>query len=320
MTKFSGKKIATATLVGMLSIPAFSAEFVTIGTGGVTGTYYPTGGAICRLVNQYKKDTKIRCSVESTGGSVYNVNTIKNGELDFGIVQSDIVYQASKGEGAFKDGAVPKLKSVMAIYPELLTLVTRKDANINSLVDVKGKRINLGNPGSGNEATALTLFNESGIKKQDLAYAGELKASEMPDALRDNKIDGYFYMVGHPTANIKDASTSLDVKITPIEGANVDSLIKKYPYFAKANVPGGLYKGNDAPTPTFGVKAVLVTSDDVSANAVYTVVKAILENFDEFKQLHPAYADITKESLLDGLSAPLHEGAKKYFQETGLIK
>jgi hypothetical protein len=142
----------------------------------------------------------------------------------------------------------------------------------------------------------------------------------MPDALRDNKIDGYFYMVGHPTANIKDAATSLDVKITPISGPNVDSLIKKYPYFAKANVPGGIYDGNPEPIPTFGVKAVLVTSDDVSVNAVYTVVKAILENFDEFKKLHPAYNDITKESLLDGLSAPLHEGAKKYFQEAGLLQ
>ena len=291
-----GKKIAAATLLGMLSVPSFAAEFVTIGTGGVTGTYYPTGGAICRLVNQYKKETKIRCSVESTGGSVYNINTIKNGELDFGIVQSDIVYQASKGEGAYED------------------------ANINKLVDVKGKRINLGNPGSGNEATALTLFDASGIKKEDLSFAGALKASEMPDALRDDKIDGYFYMVGHPTANIKDASTSLDVKIVPIEGANVDSLIKKYPYFAKSNVPGGIYKGNDEPIPTFGVKAVLVTSDDVSVNAVYTVVKAILENFDEFKKLHPAYSEITKESLLEGLSAPLHEGAKKYFQEAGLLQ
>ena len=315
-----GKKIAAATLLGMLSVPSFAAEFVTIGTGGVTGTYYPTGGAICRLVNQYKKETKIRCSVESTGGSVYNINTIKNGELDFGIVQSDIVYQASKGEGAYEGAAIPKLKSVMAIYPELLTLVTKKDANINKLVDVKGKRINLGNPGSGNEATALTLFDASGIKKEDLSFAGDLKASEMPDALRDNKIDGYFYMVGHPTANIKDAATSLDVKITPISGPNVDSLIKKYPYFAKANVPGGIYDGNPEPIPTFGVKAVLVTSDDVSVNAVYTVVKAILENFDEFKKLHPAYNDITKESLLDGLSAPLHEGAKKYFQEAGLLQ
>ena len=313
------KKIATAALVGALSLPAFAAEFVTIGTGGVTGTYYPTGGAICRLVNKYKKETKIRCSVESTGGSVYNINTIKNGELDFGIAQSDVVYQASKGTGKFEGKKVPKLKSVMAIYPELLTLVTRKDANINTLADVKGKRINLGNPGSGNEATALTLFAESGIKKSDLSFAGALKASEMPDALRDNKIDGYFYMVGHPTANIKDASNSVDVKITPLAGANVDGLIKKYPYFAKADVPGGIYKGNPEGTPTFGVKAVLVTSDDVSEKAVYTVVKAILENFDKFKKLHPAYANITKESLLDGLSAPLHEGAKKYFKEAGLL-
>ena len=314
------KKIVTATLVGMLSIPAFAAEFITIGTGGVTGTYYPTGGAICRLVNQYKKETKIRCSVESTGGSVYNINTIKNGELDFGIVQSDIVYQASKGEGAFKNAKYPKLRSVMAIYPELLTLVTNKDANINKLLDIKGKRINLGNSGSGNETTTLTLFSASGIDKSDLKQAATFGSSEMPDALKNNQIDGYFYMVGHPTANIKDASTSVDVKITPLAGDNIDSLIKKYPYFAKANVPGGLYTGNDEPTPTFGVKAVLVTSDDVSVNAVYTVVKAILENFDEFKKLHPAYADITKESLLDGLSAPLHEGAKKYFQEAGLLK
>lgn len=292
------KKLATAALVGALTLPAFAAEFITIGTGGVTGTYYPTGGAICRLVNQYKKETKIRCSVESTGGSVYNINTIKNGELDFGIAQSDVVYQASKGTGKYKGNTIKKLKSVMAIYPELLTLVSRKDANINSLADVKGKRINLGNPGSGNEATALNLFKTSGIKKSDLAFAGALKASEMPDALRDNKIDGYFYMVGHPTANIKDASNSVDVKIVPLEGSNVDTLIKENPYFAKADVPGGIYKGNPNPTPTFGVKAVLVTSDDVSEKAVYTVVKAILENFEKFKKLHPAYANITKNHYL----------------------
>ena len=313
------KKIATDAFLGALTLPAFAAEFVTIGTGGVTGTYYPTGGAICRLVNQYKKETKIRCSVESTGGSVYNINTIKNGELDFGIAQSDVVYQASNGTGKFKDKQVKKLKSVMAIYPELLTLVTRRDANINGIADVKGKRINLGNPGSGNEATALTLFAASGIKKEDLKFAGALKASEMPDALRDNKIDGYFYMVGHPTANIKDATNSVDVKITPLAGPNIDSLLKKYPYFAKADVPAGMYKGNPDAVPTFGVKAVLVTSDDVSEKAVYTVIKAILENFDDFKKLHPAYNNITKESLLDGLSAPLHEGAKKYFKEAGLL-
>lgn len=314
------KSLATVALVGALSIPAFSAQFITIGTGGVTGTYYPTGGAICRQVNKMKKETNIRCSVESTGGSVYNVNTIKNGELDFGTVQSDVVYQSYNGIGKFEGNKIEKLRSVMAIYPELLALVTRKDANINGIMDVKGKRINLGNPGSGNEATALALFDAVGIKKDDLAFAGALKAAEMPDALRDDKIDGYFYMIGHPNANITDASNSVDVKITPIEGKAVDAFVKKNPYFAQANIAAGLYKGNDVDTPTFGVKAVLVSSTDVDDKAVYTVVKAILENFDEFKQLHPAYANITKESLLDGLSAPLHEGAKKYFQEAGLIK
>ncbi|QKJ24450.1 TAXI family TRAP transporter solute-binding subunit [Poseidonibacter lekithochrous] len=314
------KKIATAALLGALTLPAFAAEFVTIGTGGVTGTYYPTGGAVCRLVNKYKKETKIRCSVESTGGSVYNINTIKNGELDFGIAQSDVVYQASKGIKKFADKPVKKLRSVMAIYPELFTLVTRKDANINGVADLKNKRINLGNPGSGNEATALALFKAVGMTKDDLKFAGALKAAEMPDALRDNKIDGYFYMVGHPTANIKDASNSVDVKITPLVGDKVDALVKANPYFAQADVPAGMYKGNPEATSTFGVKAVLVSSTDVSDKAVYTVVKAILENFDAFKKLHPAYANITKESLLDGLSAPMHEGAKKYFKEAGILK
>ena len=312
------KNLASLTLFATLSLPIFATEFITIGTGGVTGTYYPTGGAICRLVNKMKKETKIRCSVESTGGSVYNINTIKNKELDFGIAQSDVVYQASRGNGKFKGKKVSKLRSVMAIYPELLALVTRKDSNIYKLSDIKGKRINLGNPGSGNEATALTLFDLSDIKKSSLKFAGALKAAEMPDALRDNKIDGYFYMIGHPTANIKDASNSVDTRIVPLVGSTVDDLLKKYPYFARANIQGGMYKGNEKDIKTFGVKAVLVTSTDVSEKAVYTVVKAVLENFEAFKKLHPAYAHITKESLLDGLSAPLHKGAKKYFKEAGI--
>ena len=314
------KKLATVVLISALSTPLFSSEFITIGTGGVTGTYYPTGGAICRLVNKYKKETKIRCSVESTGGSVYNINTIKDGELDFGIAQSDVVYHATQGTKKFEGKQVKKLRSVMSIYPELFTLVTRADANIAGIMDIKGKKINLGNSGSGNEATALALFKAVGIKKSDLAFSGALKAAEMPDALRDNKIDGYFYMVGHPTANIKDAANSADVKIISISGKAVDTLVKNNPYFTQADVPGGIYKNNETSIPTFGVKAVLVTSTDVSEKAVYTVVKAILENFDAFKKLHPVYKNITKESLLQGLVAPLHDGSKKYFKESGIIK
>jgi TRAP transporter TAXI family solute receptor len=314
------RNIYKLALISILSTPVFPSQFITIGTGGVTGMYYPTGGAICRFVNQYKKESKIRCSVESTDGSLYNLNTLKNGELDFGIVQSDIVYQASKGEGVFKNAKFPKLRSVMAIYPELLTLVTKKDANINKLLDIKGKRINLGNTGSGNETTTLALFSARGIDKSDLKQATIFGSSEMPDALKNNQIDGYFYMVGHPTANIKDAANSTDIKIIPFDNDILDSLVEKYPYFTKGFIPAGTYKNQPNDVATFGVKAVLVTNENVNENVVYLLVKAILENFDEFKKLHPAYENLTKESLLNGLSAPLHEGAKKYFEEAGLIK
>lgn len=308
------KNLFKIFLLGMLSTQAFSLEFITIGTGSVTGIYYPTGGAICRLVNQYKKDSNLRCSVESSEGSLYNLNSINNKDIDFGIVQSDVLYQTVKND------SFSKLKSVMAIYPELLTLVTRKDANINNLFELKDKRINLGNSWSGNETTALALFNEIGFEKSDLKLAGTLSASQMPDALKDNKIDGYFYMVGHPTTNIKDAANSINVKIVPIENTILDSLVKKYPYYAKGNIPANTYKGQKEEIQTFGVKAILVTNSNIHEKVVYSLVKAILENFDEFKKLHPAYSNITKESLLDGLSIPLHDGAKRYYKEVGLLK
>jgi len=318
--KLFTKKLLSLGIFASFSASAFSAEFITIGTGGVTGTYYPTGGAICKLVNIYKKETKIRCSVESTDGSVYNINTIQLGELDFGIAQSDVIYNAINGTGKFKNKPVKELKAVMAIYPELLTLVTRKESNIKSIYDIKDKKINIGNPGSGNEATVLTLLNKLGMSVKDLAYAGQLKSSEMPDALEAKQIDGYFYMVGHPTANIKDAANSTDIRITPISNEKIDELIKERPYFAKANVPAGLYKGSSVNVPTFGVKAVLVTHADVSDKAVYTVVKAIIQNFERFRRLHPAYNNISKESLLDGITAPLHDGAKRYYKEVGILK
>ena len=313
------KNIPKFVLIIILSTQLFSSEFITIGTGSVTGIYYTTGGSICRLVNKYK-DSTIRCSIQSTEGSLYNLNSVNNKDLDFAIVQSDILYQASHNKNNFKNSSYSKVKSIMAIYPELLTLVTKKDANINTIMDIKDKRINLGSSGSGNETTALTLFNEIGLTKNDLKEASSYNASEMSDALKNNKIDGYFYMVGHPTSTIKDSSSSVNIKIIPIENEITNKLIEKYPYFTKGNIPGGIYKGQVEDIPTFGVKAVLVVNEKVNEKIVYALVKAILENFDEFKKLHPAYSNITKESLLEGLSTPLHEGAKKYYEEIGLIK
>jgi len=313
-------RIAAAALLTILCIPALSTDFITIGTGGVTGTYYPTGGAICKLVNNYTKQSKIRCSVESTNGSVYNINTIKKMELDLGLVQSDILYQASNGLGIFKGNPIKSLRSIIAIYPELLTFVTRRDANINSLFELSGKRINIGNPGSGQEVSTNLLFKESKIDKSTLKFASALKASEMPDALRDNKIDGYFYMIGHPTANIQDAANSVDVKLVPLTGPNITKLLEKYPYYTKANIPAGMYKGNQNEVPTYGAKAILVTNKNVDEKIIYSVVKAVLDNFEAFKKLHSAYENITKESLLEGLSILQHKGAKKYFLEAGLLQ
>ncbi len=303
-----------------LSVPVFATQFITIGTGGVTGTYYPTGGAICRMMNKNRKTTGIRCSVESTGGSVYNVNTINAGELDFGISQSDTAYQGFNGEGKFKGKAVKGLRSVLAIYPELLAFVVRKSSGIKSLADVKGKKLNIDIPGSGTRMTTDIVLEASGIKKSDLALANELKSSEGPTMLKDNKIDGYFGVFGHPTANIKDASNSVDIDLVPIDGEAIDKLVAKYAYYAKGVISGSFYKGVEHDTPSIGVKAVLVTKDNIDEKIVYTLTKTILDNFDAFKKLHPAYKTITKESLLDGLAVPQHKGAIKAFKEAGLLK
>ena len=317
---FMKKMIISATVLAAMAMPVLATEFITIGTGGVTGTYYPTGGAICRMMNKERKTTGIRCSVESTGGSVYNVNTINANELDFGISQSDTAYQAYNGEGKFKGKAVKGLRSVLAIYPELLALVVTKSSGIKSLADVKGKKLNIDIPGSGTRMTTDIVLEAFGIKHSDLALANELKSSEGPTMLKDNKIDGYFGVFGHPTANIKDASNSVDIDLVAIEGKPIDDLVAKYSYYAKGVISGTFYKGVKHDTPSIGVKAVLVTKDSIDEKIVYALTKTILDNFDAFKKLHPAYKTITKESLLDGLAVPQHPGAIKAFKEAGLLK
>jgi len=318
--KKTNKTLFRLYLLASLSIPAFATQYITIGTGGVTGTYYPTGGAICRMMNKNRKKTGIRCSVESTGGSVYNVNTINVDELDFGISQSDTAYQAYNGVGKFKGKAIKGLRSVLAIYPELLAFVVNKKSGIKTLADVKGKKLNIDIPGSGTRMTTDIVLKAFGIKESDLALANELKSSEGPTMLKDNKIDGYFGVFGHPTANIMDAANSVDIDLIPIDGKPIDDLIAKYSYYAKGVISGTFYKGVKHDTPSIGVKAVLVTKNTINDKIVYTLTKTILDNFEEFKGLHPAYKTITKESLLDGLAIPQHPGAIKAFKEAGLLK
>jgi len=322
--KFLFQALAAAVAVSSVlwSAPAAAQQkFITIGTGGVTGVYYAAGGAICRLVNKDRAKHGIRCSVESTGGSVFNVNTIKAGELDMGFTQSDVQYNALKGEAQFKGQPYGDLRAVFSVHPEPFTAVARKEANVKSFADFKGKRFNVGNPGSGTRASMEELIGAMGWKLTDFSLASELKADEHGPALCDGKIDGFFYGVGHPSANIQDPTTSCGAKLVSITGPAVDKLVKDKPYYAKAVIPGGLYPNNPDATNTYGVLATVVASTKAPADTVYQVVKAIFDNFEEFKKLHPALAHLKPENMVkDGLSAPLHEGAARYYKEKGWIK
>jgi len=296
-------------------------RFITIGTGGVTGVYYPAGGAICRLVNRDRAKTGLRCSVESTGGSVANVNLLKSSEIEFGVAQSDVQFNAIKGMGQFKDGAFSDLRAVFALHPEPFTVVTRKESNITKFEDLKGKRFNVGNPGSGTRASMEELLGAMGWKMSDFSLASELRPDEHGPAVCDGKIDGFFYAVGHPSANIQDPTTICGARLVSLSGPAVDKLVKERPYYAVATIPGGMYPNNPNPTNTYGVQATVVSSSKVPADVVYAVVKAVFDNLDEFKKLHPALAVLKPEDMIkNGLSAPLHEGALKYYKEKGWIK
>lgn len=316
---------ALLSLSGLCLTPATAQaqqKFVTIGTGGVTGVYYAAGGAICRLVNKDRQRHGIRCSVESTGGSVFNVNTIKAGELDLGFTQSDVQFNAISGLGQFKEaGAWTDERAVFSVHAEPFTLLTRKEANIRSFDDLKGKRVNVGNPGSGTRASMEELLIARGGNLKDFGLAAELKADEHGPALCDGKIDAFFYGVGHPSANIQDPTTSCGARLASITGPAVEKLLAERPYYARTTIPGGLYPNNPDPVQTYGVLATVVASAKTPPETVYQVVKSVFDNFEEFRKLHPALANLKPENMVkDGLSAPLHDGALRYYREKGWIK
>jgi TRAP transporter TAXI family solute receptor len=306
--------------------PAAPAEaqraFVTIGTGGVTGVYYPAGGAISRVVNKKYDEYKLKVTVESTGGSVFNINAVLAGDLEFGIAQSDRQYQAYKGEAEWKDrGPQTDLRAVFALHSEAVTLLAADDAGINTVGDLKGKRVNIGEPGSGNRGNAIDALAANGLDWEKDIIAEGIKPVESAKLLLDGRIDAYFYTVGHPNGSFMEATAGTrKVHFVPIEG--VDDLIRKFPFYAKAVIPVSLYPNatNTRDVPTYGVKATLVTSAKVPERVVYIVTKELFENLDEFKGLHPAFGTLTKENMLEGNSAPYHDGALKYYREAGLMK
>jgi TRAP transporter TAXI family solute receptor len=310
--------VLLATLAAGI-VPAQSQQqFISIGTGGVTGVYYPTGGAICRLVNKNRKEHGIRCSAESTGGSIYNINTIRAGELEFGVAQSDWQYHAYHGTSKFEDqGKFEGLRAVFSVHPEPVTIIAHDDSGISNITDFKGKRVNIGNPGSGQRGTWEAIEAALGWERSDLKLAAEMKSAETGQAVCDRKIDAYFWLVGHPSALTQESLSTCDAHLVNATGDAIDKLVADNSFYRTATIPAGMYN-NESDVSTFGVGATFVTRADVPDEVVYVVVKAVFDNFDNFKKLHPAFGNLNPEEMIsDSLSAPLHDGAAKYYKERG---
>jgi TRAP transporter TAXI family solute receptor len=315
------KALLSSAIFAVCTISAQAQDTtIRIGTGGKTGVYYPTGGAICRLVNRSTADHGITCTVESTGGSVYNLKAVRSGTLDFGIAQSDWQYHSFNGSSKFEeDGKYEDLRAVFSVHPEPFTVVARADAGIKSFDDLKGKRVNIGNPGSGSRGTMDVLMAAKGWTVADFELVTELKSSDQARAVCEGKIDAMVFTVGHPSGSIKEATTECDTVLVEVAGAEVDALVADNPYYRTAVIPGGMYNGNADDTKTFGVGATLVTSSKVPDDTVYALVKSVFDNMRRFRRLHPALGILKEDEMVkDGLSAPLHDGAVRFYSEMNI--
>lgn len=319
--------ILAAAIAGLLlgGAPATHAraqeKIVTIATGSERGAYYPAGGAICRLLNRGRKEHGIRCYAESTVGSIYNIHALRDGENDFAVVQSDWQYNAYNGKGMFADGPPFKdLRSIFSLHSEMFTLAATRESGIRSLADLKNKRVNLGDRGSGMRAIMQELMDEYGWTTGSFKQALELKPGDAANALCESKIDAMVFTAGHPNGLIQEVTSRCGALLIPVEGAQVERLLKDSPYYARTAIPGGMYKGNPQNTATFGVRATLVTTAKMDDETVYQLTKAVFDNFDSFKTLHFVFASLEKDRMTySGLTAPLHPGAVRYYKEVGLL-
>jgi len=298
-----------------------SDKFITIGTGGVTGVYYPAGGAICRLMNKGRKSHGIRCSVQSTEGSIDNIELLKSGDIDVAVAQSDWQFHAYNGTDYFSNRKpLTDLRSLFSLHSEPFTVVARKDSGIRTFDDLKGKRVNVGAVGSGMRGTMDFIMKQKGWKYTDFAATTELSPAEQTQALCENKIDVMVYAAGNPNGAIQEVTTSCDTVLIPVEGPEIDKLIQENPYYAYTTIPGGMYIGSDKDVKTIGVKATFVAMKDLDDEVVYQLVKAVFDNFDSFRTLHPVFETLDPQRLVhEGNTAPLHPGAARYFKEKGML-
>lgn len=320
MRMFKTIAVASAGLLGALTTASAQETFITIGTGGQTGVYYVVGQSICSLVNRGQAQHGIRCTAPSTGGSIANINAIKAGDMDMGVAQSDWQYHAYNGSARFEGDAFPGIRAVFSVHPEPFTVVARADAGVKTFDDLKGKRVNVGVPGSGQLATMQVVLDAKGWSMDDFSLASELAPSEQAQAMCDNKVDAIIFTAGHPNGSIQEATTSCEAVLVDVSGPAIEKLVADNPFYAVATVPGGMYAGNAEDVTTFGVRATFVSADTVPEETIYQTVKAVFDNFGRFKRLHPAFANLNEQEMItSGNSAPLHDGAKRYFAEKGWL-
>ncbi len=320
MIRFKAIAIASSTAL-TLSAGAISnaqaAEPIIIGGGSTTGVYYQVALHVCNLVNKHM-GKKYNCVGRPALGSVFNINAVKRGLLDFGVAQSDRNSQAWNGEANWKKkGKIKELRSVFSAHPETVLLVARADSGIKSVADLKGKRVNIGNPGSGQRGNAkdvIRIYKLKGLRAQGL------QQGQASRSLIDKKIQAFFYTVGNPSAAIEEPANSTAIRLIAINSAAIKKFVSSRPYYVMTTIPANTYKGVGYPVETYAVKATVVTSSKVPAQKVYDVVKTVFEHLDELKKAHKAFRILNPKDMMKGLTAPLHAGAAKYYKERGWMK
>ncbi len=318
MNKILASVLAVAVAMGTADLleSAPARKLLVIGGGSEKGVYYQVALGVCKLVNEKLGGQGYDCKGQPALGSVVNIKAMSQGYLDFAVVQSDHNAQAYSGQKDWKDKPYKGLRSVFSIYPETVTLVTRADTGITSVTDLRGKRVSIGNPGSGTRQNAEDVLRIYGIDKTDISER-ELEPQEAARALSRGKIDAFFYTAGDPWDGGIQLAKDTRIRMIPIDAPGIQKLVADNPYYVVAAIPGGIYKGVDKDVPTFAVKATLVTSDKEADDVVYNVVKTVFENLDRFRTMHPAFRSLQHHEMLKGLSAPLHPGALRYYKEKG---
>lgn len=297
-------------------------KFISIGTANEQGVYYPAGGAICRLVKRGFNEHAIKCFVQRTTGSVYNLKSLQKGNLDMALAQSDWIFSARNGTGEFSAGGPnKKLRTLFSLHTEAFVVLAKADAGIKSVKDLKGKRIGVGTDGSGMRATAEEFIKMEGWSEASFAAFKSVAPDEQANALCSGDVDALFFTTGHPNGRTLQITNKCNTRLISVNGPEVEKLLKEKPYYQRVTLPGGMYPGTKDSVQTFGVKAALVTSSRVEDDVVYEVVKAVFSNLDNFKTLHPVFASLDKQRMVsEGIIAPLHPGALRYYQEAGLIE